>query len=409
MASIVSNINNQTPAIGSPSPEDIVNSFRVYRGVEGKQITIEWDLNFANITEIKLIRKRFSFPTGLEDGKEIFSESSSPFSTYYIDEDIDELVFWYYKLFYKTVGGQSFISSKKLEGFDFTCTTGELRQKLWQLLPATAYHVPDIETQKLRVQKTLASLDNNEKTIEYLHLNTNGSNIGQFQRFIYLFGTFFDEILCLIKMMPVLWDVENTRADYLKFIAPLVGLELNLDIPIDKQRNEILDAVKTYKTKGTKAGILSHVRKITGLEAQVNEQISRILISNRVDRKSLDFSSLTAFYNLQVCDEEFHFSLDFSINSFYSFEYLKICVFLDENGLSDTIVKKLVRTIQEWTPADTIARIAFIDNDFRLNTDFLFYNSFLETFFDTQDTRSYLYSNDTNLISNSTSILSLVI
>jgi phage tail-like protein len=104
---------------------------------------------------------------------------------------------------------------------------------------------------------------------------------GQLHRFLKILGPQLDLMKGLVDAMPTMIDVDSTDADYLEYIAYLVGVEFNREIPIPQQREEIKGAVQWYKRKGLLVGCRIHGYRISRLQTDIVEFWKNIKTSNR--------------------------------------------------------------------------------------------------------------------------------
>jgi len=352
MSKVVCNTSSQSSTKGSPFASIVIDRFIVRRALEGRQIVVEWDITGPD--RIRLLRKQYSFPNNIDDGVVVLDETP-PVSNYFIDFNIEEEVNYYYRLFLYDAG--MWIEYSTLKGSTFSCDTGFFQSKLFSLLPHL-YRNEDKKTlQKIFTKAFIATL------IEYHYLLNDGTKSqGELERFLRLFGLFLDEAKCFIDFMTVLWDVDNAPHQFLQYIASLVGVVFNFDLPIDRQRVEIREAVSTYKLKGTLQGITSHVQKITGFTTIVDEMTDNIMVTNRADRRTFLLNPLL-HDRMGLCGDPYFYVVGQTSTS-YGSDKILICPQIHPNkSLTDFVVRKLVRTLIDWIPADTVGIINFEDSN----------------------------------------------
>jgi phage tail-like protein len=86
---------------------------------------------------------------------------------------------------------------------------------------------------------------------------------------------------------PKLVDPDECLAQYLAWLAGIVGWELDTNIPTAQQRQEIMSAVPVYKVKGTSGSLERLIRAISGVENTIIDPMAHhILMSNRINRLS---------------------------------------------------------------------------------------------------------------------------
>jgi hypothetical protein len=117
---------------------------------------------------------------------------------------------------------------------------------------------------------------------EVFALGENGSvPKGQLRRFIKIMAPVLDEMKGLIDAMQNMTNVDTTDIDYLPYMAALLGLQYNSDIPTAQAREEIKQTVPWNKRKGTKEGCAIHGYRITKLQTVIEEFVYSIKTSNR--------------------------------------------------------------------------------------------------------------------------------
>jgi hypothetical protein len=102
-----------------------------------------------------------------------------------------------------------------------------------------------------------------------------------------LFGAALSRVKGAADFYPKLVDPDECLPQYLPQLAGILGWELNTTSPTAQQRQELLAAVPTYKTKGTVGGLEILLRAATDVENVFVDPMSQhILMSNRINRKS---------------------------------------------------------------------------------------------------------------------------
>jgi len=156
-------------------------------------------------------------------------------------------------------------------------------------------------------------------------------------------------------------DVDNTDSRFLRAMATIVGVDLNLDIPILRQREEIKRAVEVYKRKGTLFGIRRQVEVITGLTASIDEMADNLLVANKPDRVSVPAFPNSLFTPLRPGDLA-GYSVDISDDRIHNPDV--VIVFINgiaALGLSRAAVLKMARVLGNFSPIDVLLIRIYID------------------------------------------------
>lgn len=115
--------------------------FEVWRGFEGTQIVLNWEVPAGAIAEIKIVRKWLAWPENAEDGV-LLVHDEAPFTNFsYSDREIDPHEIYYYAVFFKRTDGVWF-HNRRFRGKTFSCPSGYMKTKLWDFLP-NVYHRED--------------------------------------------------------------------------------------------------------------------------------------------------------------------------------------------------------------------------------------------------------------------------
>lgn len=364
MAKIVSNLSLTSPEQSFGLDEVTVQNFTVQAALEGPQIIVNWnyDLPFdsGQVLEIKLVRRQFSFPATDSDGLVVFSEVS-PTTTFYADRDVKEDCCFYYKMFHRTtLSDPLFISSEKTQGVAIPYITGEWGPRLYSLLDPL-YRIFDRNRTTGRVFTVDSVIPSGNldpvtgsvdplKIGQELHIYEDGVTAKYFtQRLLSAVGLVLDRIRQRTKQIPDLLDVDSTCSDILPLIANLLGLRANLDIPIPRMRAEIKNAVSNYKIKGTLPGIESVIEQITGSDVILDEWGDNILVTNRLDRTTFDF---TLGIKRGTANEPHDYTPSNQDNE-YNVDKLAIYIDLGTSlGIEGAIISKLNRILPDHIPLD---------------------------------------------------------
>ena len=75
-------------------------------------------------------------------------------------------------------------------------------------------------------------------------------------------------------------DPDKAEYDLLPYLAPIVGIDFNYDIPEDRARAEIANAVYLWRQKGTNENIVQWIQFVTGFKARIREYYREVLTTN---------------------------------------------------------------------------------------------------------------------------------
>lgn len=92
------------------------------------------------------------------------------------------------------------------------------------------------------------------------------------ERFVSIFQSIYVDLEDKIDYLPVMFDVERTNKDFLKWIGEWLSVKNTSVWEEKKLRNLIKQAVKIYKIKGTKRAVAKIVQEYAGVEPIIVEQ-----------------------------------------------------------------------------------------------------------------------------------------
>jgi len=197
---------------------------------------------------------------------------------------------------------------------------------------------------------------------EIFNLDEIGESKGQLERWLLIPGIEFSRIRSLILALGNMVDVDKADARYLPDLAKIVGVDLNRDLPILRQREEIKRAVEVYKRKGTTFAMRRQVEVVTGLIAEVDEMADNLLISNKEDRRSVP-ALPDALLTPNLPGDQASYSLDGRDERTHSPEVVLVFINGDINvGISRSAVLKLARIMPQFSPIDTLVEVFYLDN-----------------------------------------------
>lgn len=198
---------------------------------------------------------------------------------------------------------------------------------------------------------------------EWVNLQEDDTELkGQLQRFLKLVSFTLDGVKAYAENQKDMIDVDRTDADFLPYLAALVGTELSFEIPISKQRELIKRAVAIYRTKGTLPAIRRFFRNILGLIPTLDEWPPRMLFSNDATKVSAKITTPGEMDLAGLPGDNAFYSLDFSKKGDYRFDKFGIYLYLLEGtGILKSEIENVIRTKPKHIPASTVGKIIFVD------------------------------------------------
>ena len=334
--------------------EWLVTNFDVKHGIEGPQISITWTAPVvSNVpgTLIRIVRKALSRPMNAGDGAIVFEGPTS--TTCFVDLTTNTFRCYSYKIYTFRPGFEDWLSDPGLERDIIPFSTGFFRDHFFRYLP-TWYAVAD---QKLnRAEQGLGVLQRalSSDLCQYFNMVEDGTvNRGQLERFIRILALEFDYVKGLIDTLPYFYDPATTCSTALPHIAKLIGLGVDLNLSVERQRAQVQNEVEILKMKGTPTGVEAKARSTTGLQAEVTDHCSRIMETNRADRLTVSPNTDPALTFEMVTDSlallpgETHNYRSFALHLFLTCDS---CV---DVGVSDALEK----IFDDYAPACSVPTI----------------------------------------------------
>ncbi len=91
------------------------------------------------------------------------------------------------------------------------------------------------------------------------------------QRFVAALDRVLAPAIATLDCMPAYLDPRLAPSDFAAWLAGWVGVSLDENWPLDRQRDVIVKAVQLYSLRGTARGIAELVRLYVGVEPQVSD------------------------------------------------------------------------------------------------------------------------------------------
>jgi len=339
----------------------VVRSLALRRGFEGPQVVAAWEAppEPERVERIRLVRRFLAFPEGPDDGMVLVE--GPPEAGRFSDLDLPACACTYYALFSLRADTGEWVTLPRARGSIIPVATGYFPGKLLSLLPEV-YLIADKKLEQGGVGKVALERRQDPASGEWFNLTEDGRTPkGQLARFLKIFGGELDLAKGLIDCLPRQYDVDETCAKNLPFIAALVGLELNRELSIPEQREEIKRQVEVYRLKGTAAAIGAKARSITGFPVGVDDWCDNILVANREDRTVADLSALWRS-RAGLPGDPTSYVLDGSPLGLYSWGRFGVFFQIPcGECLPRWAVEKIARVLPRLTPACAEGRPIFLD------------------------------------------------
>jgi len=85
------------------------------------------------------------------------------------------------------------------------------------------------------------------------------------------FDTVLAPIYSTLDCLDAYFDPWLTPPDFLEWLAGWVGLALDENLPLDRRRQLVAEAVRLYRVRGTANGLAQHISLFTGLEVEIED------------------------------------------------------------------------------------------------------------------------------------------
>ena len=355
-------LSTNTSVYSKGMPADMYPEvFLIDRGGQQPQVVITYQRpeSYLQVDAIRLLRKPYTYSINEDDGDIVFEDSLLDEGEQYLsDLTVESKVPYFYTVYIYTEGQWKTYS--KMQKSIICYEGGFFRDKLWEAIPRRTKRRDSAEdygaiTKPIFEQSSFGKTYHVGKIGEYSE--------GQLQRCLSFFGLEFDDVKGKIDLMlECLRDPDRTTDDLLPYIASLIGLDLNREFSVDRQRKEITSTVAMYKKKGTISGFISATRSVSGVaKAEVIEYGDFLLCSNNVTR--LSARTLADFPDIYL-DEFGNIDVNKIVNARSYSELFRPSSFelrlftSDEDSITGIMLKKLQRLVKDFSPVCTTGFIS---------------------------------------------------
>lgn len=177
------------------------------------------------------------------------------------------------------------------------------------------------------------------------------------KRFLQILGTGFEWVRDKNEEHFNANDPLKVDDDLLEALAWNVGWILNKELPLPKQRLEVRRAVRVYKRKGTKAGLIALLEGLSGWTVVITKGWKNILITNLLDSTTIDPTDPVMIASMGTSWD----MVDYIFGGDYTNWGIKIYIYATSDWeLFNRIQDKIVRVLQMWLPICCTAEIVVL-------------------------------------------------
>lgn len=248
----------------------VITDLKVFAGLEGPQIILNWTPPPAHIDSLQIYRKEGEFPKGPADPGAILVYDllgdAAWTATKFSDEATNPVrqggsagptagVWYYYRIFTGEVKPEDgladgFIAYDPLggsEGFDLAYNVDTFDDFMWDLLP-DVWGLLDEETSQ-QALTLVTDATTGERTV----LTTGKLPEGFGRRFVRILALLLRRAFVHAAETHQVWDLERVRADLLRNIEWILQVNLTNVDTYRAWRSRIRDQVYRHRSKGAKA------------------------------------------------------------------------------------------------------------------------------------------------------------
>lgn len=207
------------------------------------KVLLSWRRPGGNWSSIRLVRNSFGFPETETDGSILFTNTSDNPPTFWQDTGLRPGLFYYYSLFVLDESATPTGWARTGNVIGLVNNDWGYQSRLWELLP-TFYRMEDAQFQ------------------------TPAESKGPLERFVGLFGYYFDYIRTELETLRWTLDPGRVSGGVLPLLADQFGLTNETELGMARQRIQVSNIAHVYTEKGTKPGIENAVYIYTGWDSE---------------------------------------------------------------------------------------------------------------------------------------------
>jgi len=188
----------------------------------------------------------------------------------------------------------------------------------------------------------------------YRQKDQNSTPVNFLRSYLTITGRSFEELWSFTEELFSFWDPMKCDDDLLQMLAWNVGWILNKELPLTKQRLEVRRAVRTYKRKGTKGGLIAFIEGLSGWHTDIVTGKQNILYTNELTSTTIAVSDPEIIADMGTWND----TVDYILGGvFAGYAIIIVIEATDDWDLFNQVREKIVRIVQSWLPICCTAAI----------------------------------------------------
>lgn len=220
-------------------------------------VRLQWGHPSGTYTTIRLVRGTFGFPTDHIDGTVLLEVAAGSDPGTYLDTPVETLRFYYYSLFLQVAADEWVRAGDQpiLMPQDYGYSS-----RLYELVPGVFSDDGGIVSHE---------------------------GEGRLEVFLSLFGDQLNIIRSELESLLWVHDAERMAGGLLPYLADQLGFPYEAELGMELMRQQIINAVYLYKTKGTQPGIEGAASVLSGwapiVTAPAPDEVNVVLVADRIN------------------------------------------------------------------------------------------------------------------------------
>lgn len=208
-------------------------------------IDLEWVLPSGAWDRLRLVRNPYGFPLDPDDGDELYEQIKSTAIETYSDSGLQEGRTYYYSLFVLETATQVWLRAGNTYGISV---------KNFGTCDAMYRYLPQIYRQLSHLNVAFENRENQD-----------------LKDFLCLFAFEYDLEKTYAYNLMYSYDTSFVDGRYIPQLMKQFGLSFEPEIGLKQSRVLLRNAMKNYKTKGSKDGFATYLKSFTGYDVQVTQ------------------------------------------------------------------------------------------------------------------------------------------
>lgn len=208
-------------------------------------IELQWATPAGDWNPIRLVRNPYGFPLDPDDGDELYESTKNNDVQHYSDSGLQEGRTYYYSLFVFETASQAWLRAGNIYGVSVknfgTC------EKMYNYLP-------QIYRQISQYNDAFSSRENED-----------------LKNFLCLFAFEYDLEKTYAYNLMYSYDTSFVDGRFIPQMMKQFGLSFEPEIGLKQSRVLLRNAMRNYKTKGSKDGFSTYLKAFTGYDVTVNQ------------------------------------------------------------------------------------------------------------------------------------------